>query len=92
MWYVYILKCKNNTLYTGITDSIERRLKEHNSGKGGKYTAARIPVTLLYSQVYRKRPEALRRESQLKKRSRAKKLALVSENHNKLKQLSRREN
>ena len=88
MWYVYILKCRNGALYTGITDDIERRLREHNSGKGGKYTAVWRPVTLLYNETYRNKSDALKREIRLKKWTRAKKLALVRRNHKKLRNLS----
>jgi putative endonuclease len=47
MWFVYIVQCSDNTLYTGISNNLERRLKQHNSGKGAKYTRGRTPVTLL---------------------------------------------
>jgi len=78
-WYVYILKCNDETLYTGITTDLDRRVKEHNSDNqlGAKYTKARRPVTLSYSEPYDNRSQASQREYQIKKYSRAKKLRLV---------------
>lgn len=49
-WYVYLMRCADDTLYCGMTDDIEKRLKAHNSGKGAKYTRARLPVELAYSE------------------------------------------
>lgn len=87
MWYVYILRCADNSLYTGITTALERRLKEHNecNKKGAKYTRVRRPVCLAYSEQQLNRQEASRREYQLKKLTKAKKELLVHaylENHN----------
>lgn len=80
MWYVYILRCADNSLYTGITTSIERRLKEHNecNKKGAKYTRVRRPVNLAYAEQQLNRQEASRREYQLKKYNKKKKEQLVS--------------
>lgn len=80
MWYVYILRCADNSLYTGITTSIERRLKEHNecNKKGAKYTRVRRPVNLAYAEQQLNRQEAGRREYQLKKYNKKKKEQLVS--------------
>lgn len=79
-WYVYILRCADNTLYTGVTTDIERRLVEHNNEKtGAKYTRTRRPVSLVYQEVYSTRSEATKREAELKKFSRAKKQNLLSE-------------
>ena len=50
--YTYILKCSDNTLYTGWTSNLEKRLRAHNQGKGAKYTRTRLPVTLVYFEVY----------------------------------------
>lgn len=76
-WYVYILKCADNTLYTGVTTDMERRLKEHNHEKtGAKYTRARRPVSLVYQETYLTRSEATRREAELKKLSKVEKLKL----------------
>ena len=80
MWYVYVLRCADNSLYTGITTSIERRLKEHNecNKKGAKYTRVRRPVNLAYAEQQLNRQEASRREYQLKKYNKKKKEQLVS--------------
>jgi len=75
-WHVYIIKCKDNLLYTGITKDLERRVKEHNSGNGCKFTRYRAPVELMYSEKARNRPQALIREAQIKRFPRPKKLRL----------------
>ena len=80
MWYVYILKCADETLYTGISCDLKRRLEEHNrSEKGAKYTRSRRPVALAYSKRFRTRAAAQRREAKLKKLTRAAKLALIEQ-------------
>ncbi len=77
-WYVYILKCSDDSLYVGITTDLERRLKEHNEAKAGaKYTKARRPVHLVYSEASVSRSQASQREAQLKKMSRSQKLQLI---------------
>ncbi len=76
-WFVYILKCKDNSFYTGITNDLEKRIKVHNLGKGAKYTKARLPVSLLYCETYQTKGDALRRELEIKKLKRIEKLALV---------------
>ena len=80
MWYVYLLRCADNSLYAGITTSLERRLKEHNecNKKGAKYTRCRRPVTLAYSETQLDRQQASRREYQLKQLTKAKKEQIVS--------------
>ena len=78
MWHIYILRCNDGTLYTGTTTDINRRLKEHNTRKGGAYTRARLPVKLVYKERCRTRSKALKREAQIKSLTRAKKLALIS--------------
>jgi putative endonuclease len=75
--HVYILRCSDGTLYTGWTNDLERRLKTHNLGKGAKYTRARLPVTLLYSEAFEDSGQARRREAEIKKMTRAEKLALA---------------
>ena len=81
MYYLYILKCADKTLYTGITSDLARRLKEHNfSKKGAKYTRARRPVKLVYSKKFRNRGAALRAEAKLKNLTRAEKLKLIAHN------------
>ena len=75
-WYVYVLRCADGTLYTGITTDLDRRLEEHNSGKGARYTAARCPVSLHYIEEASDRSDAARRELEIKALSRADKLRL----------------
>lgn len=77
MYFTYILECNDNTLYTGYTNDLERRLSTHNSGKGAKYTRGRIPVTLVYSQEFSSKIEAQRREREIKKLTRKQKLELI---------------
>ena len=78
MYYLYILKCADKTLYAGITTDLKRRIKEHNeSKKGAKYTTARRPVKLVYSKRFKNRSNASRAEAQIKKLTRLEKLALI---------------
>lgn len=77
-WTVYILECADKTLYTGITNDLERRLIQHNMGQGAKYTKGRGPVTLVYSETRESRSIAAKREIEIKMLSRAGKLALVA--------------
>ena len=75
-YWVYILRCADGTLYTGITDDVERRLAAHNSGKGAKYTRGRGPLELVYTEEQPDKSSALRREFQIKKLPRERKSAL----------------
>ncbi|XKT75084.1 MAG: GIY-YIG nuclease family protein [Patescibacteria group bacterium UBA2103] len=76
---LYILKCKDNTLYTGYTTDIERRVFEHNEGKlGAKYTKARRPVEVIYTESFKEKGEAMRREIEIKKLTRKEKLSLIN--------------
>ncbi len=77
--YTYILECKDQTLYTGYTTDLERRLKVHNDGKGAKYTKIRRPVKLVYNEEFENKSEALKREYALKQLSRKQKLLLIKE-------------
>lgn len=77
-WYVYILKCSDNTLYTGITNNLKKRLQKHNAGQAAKYTRGRLPVELVYHQKLSNRSQALQREHQIKSSSRNKKLSLIN--------------
>ena len=86
MYHLYILKCSDKTLYTGITTDLKRRVGEHNGKKSGgksviklgaKYTASRRPVKLVYSKKFRNRSTASRAEAQIKKLSRFEKLKLI---------------
>ena len=73
-WQVYILRCADGTLYTGMTNDVEKRLQAHNSGRGVKYTRSRLPVELAYKEACPGRREALSREAALKRLTRAEKL------------------
>ena len=79
MYYVYILKCRDNTLYTGYTNNIKDRIQTHNSGKGAKYTRGRLPVELKYFEEFEDKTEALKREREIKKLSREDKVLLIQE-------------
>ena len=77
MNYVYILKCSDNTLYTGYTNNLNNRLKVHNSGKGAKYTRTRLPVKLVYFEQYETKSEAMKREYSIKRLTRQEKIKLI---------------
>jgi len=78
-WYVYIVRCNDKTLYTGISTAPDTRVTEHNSGQNGaKYTRARRPVTLVYTEQAESRSAALKREIAIKRLSREAKLALIN--------------
>jgi len=76
-WLVYILSCKDGTLYTGITDNLPRRLEQHRTGKGAKYTRGRGPLLLVYREDAESYAAALKREYQIKQLSRSDKLRLI---------------
>ena len=78
IWYVYIIECKDGSLYTGITNNIESRIKQHNRGHGCRFTKFRIPVKLLYHEIFPIKDAALKREAEIKGWKREKKLALVA--------------
>lgn len=78
MYYVYILQCNDDSLYTGITNDIERRLSEHKSRIGGHYTASHSVKEVVYTEKFKTRSEALKREAEIKGWRREKKLALIS--------------
>lgn len=78
MWYVYILRCADGTLYTGSTTDLDRRLKTHNAGKGAKYTRSRRPVELAYWETAADKSAAFRREAAIKQLTRAEKLRLIA--------------
>ena len=78
MYYLYIIRCADDTLYTGIAKNLTKRIEEHNtSPKGAKYTRTRRPVTLVYSEEHEDRSTASKREYVVKKMSRVKKLGLI---------------
>ena len=82
-WTVYILECRDGTLYTGITDDLPRRLKAHEAGKGAKYTRGRGPLTLRYQEQHPDKSAALKRELALKRLRRSEKLAMIHEKQEK---------
>ena len=75
--YMYILECRDKTLYTGWTNNLEKRLKAHNAGTASKYTRSRRPVKLCYWEAFETRQEAMRREASVKRLTRAEKLKLI---------------
>jgi len=76
MWFCYVLECADGTFYTGITNSIDRRLSMHNRGRASRYTRGRLPVRLIYVEACRDRSLASRREIAVKKMPRVKKRRL----------------
>lgn len=77
--FIYIVRCKDGSLYTGYAKDIEQRIAKHNSGQGAKYTKIRRPVELVYQEVFDTKSEAMKREYEIKTFSRQKKLQLISE-------------
>ena len=90
MFYVYILKCSDNSYYTGQTDDIEKRINEHIIGQGCEYTNNRLLVSLVYMECFDRRLDALVMENRIKKWSRRKKEALIKKDWDKLIFLSKR--
>ena len=79
IWYLYILRCKDDTLYTGITTDVEKRLEAHRTGRGAKYTRGRTPLELVYQETCGSHSQALKRELEIKKLKRAEKQKLLEE-------------
>ncbi len=77
-WYVYILKCNGGRLYTGMTNDVKRRFEEHKTGKGGHFTKAFGAKAVIFREEHMTRSEAMKREAQIKRWSKAKKLALIN--------------
>ena len=77
MNYTYILRCADNSLYTGWTNNLDRRVSAHNAGKGAKYTKARLPVQLVYFESFKTKEEAMSREYFIKKMSKKEKEKLI---------------
>lgn len=77
-WYLYILRCKDSTLYTGITTDVEKRFQTHQSGKGAKYTRGRRPLELVYRELCGTHSDALKREREVKQLSREEKQKLIT--------------
>ncbi len=76
-WYLYILRCGDDSLYTGITTDVEKRLEMHRSGKGAKYTRGRAPLELVYREECGDHSQALKRELEIKALTRKEKLLLI---------------
>lgn len=77
MNYIYILKCADDSLYTGWTNNLEKRVKAHLNGKGAKYTKSRLPVELVYFEEYEDKVDAMKREYAIKQLKRKEKLLLI---------------
>lgn len=77
MFYIYMVRCKDGTLYTGFTNDVEARIRTHNEGKGARYTRGRLPVALAYTESYTDKSSALRREYEIKQYPRQKKEQLI---------------
>ncbi len=75
--YVYIIKCSDDTLYTGWTNNLDKRIKKHQAGSAAKYTRGRLPITLVYYEEVNNRSQALVREAQIKKMTRTQKKSLI---------------
>jgi len=78
IWIVYMLECSDNSIYTGITKNIEKRIKMHESGKGAKYLRGRLPIKLLHKEVFLSRSDASKREILIKKMNHKEKRKLIN--------------
>jgi len=76
--FVYMVECSDGTLYTGYSTDVDRRIRQHNAGRGARYTSSRGPVKLTFKEGFRSRVEALRRESEIKRMRRSSKLLLCA--------------
>jgi predicted GIY-YIG superfamily endonuclease len=90
MWYVYVLQCSDSSFYVGHANNLIERVNLHDAGRAARWTSCRLPVKLIYNEVFETEQQAINRERQIKKWSRAKKQALISADKNALKELSRR--
>lgn len=77
--YMYVVRCSDNTLYTGYTTDLERRIRQHNLGKGAKYTRARRPVQLIFAESFDSKQKAMQAEAAFKKKTKAQKLAYIAQ-------------
>lgn len=77
MWFIYVLLCENNSLYTGIAKDVEKRLNDHQSGKGGAYTRSHPPIRIVYTEQAESRSAALVREAEIKRWRRQKKITTL---------------
>lgn len=82
MWYLYILRCRDGSLYTGITTDVEKRFEAHQAGRGAKYTRGRGPLELVYRETCGDHSAALKRELEMKKLPRERKQSLIKEYEN----------
>jgi len=80
MFYIYILLCSDNSLYTGYTNYLKQRIIDHNAGKGSKYVRSRLPAKMIYSEEFKTKSEALKREMEIKGWKRNKKVAVLKLN------------
>ncbi len=87
MWYVYLLRCSDDSLYCGITNNLLNRLNTHNRGKGSKYTRSRLPVHIAWCEESSSRSSALKREAFIKRLSKKSKELIVKESQAKTKQV-----
>ncbi|MBQ2855292.1 MAG: GIY-YIG nuclease family protein [Oscillospiraceae bacterium] len=78
-WYLYILRCGDGTLYTGISTDVEKRLVAHRAGKGAKYTRGRAPLELVYQEICGSHSDALKREIAVKKMDRHQKETMIAQ-------------
>lgn len=76
-YFVYLLQCRDGSIYTGITTDVKKRIEKHRAGKGGHYTRAHGAVNIIHSEKYPSRSEALKREAEIKKWRRERKLELI---------------
>jgi putative endonuclease len=88
-WSVYILRCRDESLYTGVTNDLDSRVAAHQAGRGARYTASRCPVTMVYNEPAESKSAALKRELQIKRWSKAKKEALIKGDDRRLSRLSK---
>lgn len=78
MWFVYVLLCKDNSLYTGSTNNLEKRFSEHKNGQGGKYTRSHKPIKMVYSEQLSTKSAALKKEFEIKSWRRGKKIQVLN--------------
>jgi predicted GIY-YIG superfamily endonuclease len=76
-WFVYLLRCADGTLYTGVAKDVSRRCQQHNDGTASRYTRSRLPVVVVYQEAHATRSSALKREAAIKALSRREKLSLI---------------
>ncbi len=76
-WLVYMVRCRDRSLYTGITTDLDRRLRQHNAGRASRYTRSRLPVKLVHQEAHRSQSSALKREMAIRKMTRREKLVII---------------